>query len=320
MNINIVRHSLKRIKLGRILYQSFYKPKAELVYNYNLLLANRGEEQLKNKLLLLEPLQFPFIDISITFLTGKKHWHQTVLCALSLVKVIKHIPSFTIYDDGTLGQEITDLLKKLLPNASIISTQQAEDIVNNSLSRDVYPALRKARDKCIFMRKFIDNNLVSPGSIYLDSDMIFWQYPQELIEYYQNKTPFFMKQNKMPNDLGLICKASIIYETLGIETSQHLNGGIIYLGKINIDWDQVEIWTEKLLKIPNQFNPKHIEQTLYSLLFAQQLENVVGLPDSYYVAFDDDFPENLILSHYVHPLMKCKYMSQEWHRWFYNFN
>lgn len=163
----------------------------------------------------------------------------------------------------------------------------------------------------------MDTNLVAPGRIYLDSDMIFWEYPSELIDLYKKRNPFFMRQAAIAHDWGLICENSRIYEAIGIEPVKQLNGGLLYLGESNPDWDIVEFWAERLLKLPNQHNPNMLEQTLYSLIYAQQVKDAVSLSDSYYVAFKE-LPHVSILTHYVH-LSKMKYMNTEQYRWFRQF-
>ena len=318
MNITQVSQLAKKLKLGKILYKFYYQPNATIWFRYNLLLARYGENQLKSKLQFIQAPQFPDIDIDITFMTGEKYWHQTVLCALSLVHVIEHVPHFTIYDDGTLNLERIQLLKRLFPQTCIITKAQAEANLEPVLPKTSYPALWTARTRFVQMRKLIDINILSPGKLYLDSDMIFWQYPSELIEFYNNKKAFFMVQNNVPEFWGFICDTTKIFASTGIQPIPHFNAGIFFLGKTEIDWDLVESWTKSLMDIPEQHNPITLEQTLLALIFAQ-IKNAIGLPDAYYVASDDNFPQHFILTHYINNQMKLKYMNREWYRWFSQF-
>jgi len=319
---SLIKSSLKTLQLEWVADRLYRRPMSTINFYKkngvtNVLSSQYGEFSLKQKLQTITPPNYPPIDIKIIFLTGEKYWHQTALCALSLIENLKHIPSFVIYDDGTLKPHRIKFLQRLLTDVSVISIAESEAIVDEVIPREKYPSLRLARDKCIFMRKLIDTNLLSPGRIYLDSDIIFWQYPSELVSLYQEKNPFYMKQNTIPNDWGLICKFQEVSDAIGIEPVHHLNGGIIYLGNAQLDWSLLESWTEILLNMPNQHNFNMVEQTLYSLVVAQQVKDAVGLSDSYYVAFKE-LPNISTLTHYVY-ITKFPYMNSEQYRWFRQF-
>ena len=317
MNNNKFRQLARQLKIGQTLYHCLHKPKKEIWLYYSALSAQYGEHNLKNYLKSVETPKFDPIDLNITFMTGANYWHQTSLCALSLIYAIKGVPIFTIYDDGTLDSEKNNLLKKLFPNASIIAKIEAEEYLKKLLPPGDYPALWTARSRFVQMRKLVDINLLSPNNLYLDSDMIFWKYPTELIDLYQSDIPCFMSQHSIEEDLGFICKSKKIYDYTGIHPIQHFNAGIFYLGKNSINWKILETWTSTLMNIPSQFNPVTLEQTLLALFFAG-VENAVGLPDTYYVACDNRLPKDFVLTHYVNTA-KFKYMSREWQKWLYKF-
>jgi hypothetical protein len=223
------------------------------------------------------------------------------------------MPSFTIYDDGTLTAQKVQLLTRILPTLIIISKGQAEKEVDKTLPKDRYPCLREAREKFILMKKLIDINIISPSTVYLDSDMIFWNYPSELVELYKKGKPFFMVEPNVPENLGFICDAPQILKSVGIEPIQHFNSGIFHLGSAEINWDWIESWCSNLMSIQNQHNPNMLEQTLCALLFSK-IKDAVSLPSSYDVAYHQ-LPESSILTHYIY-LMKFKYMNTEQYRWF----
>ena len=298
---------------------NFYRQPRSLVNFYrskgvfNVYSAQMGEFSLKQRIKSITPPNYPTIDLKIVFLTGEKYWHQTALCALSLIHAIKRMPSFTIYDDGTLTTQRIQLLTRILPTLVVISKEQAEKEIDKVLSKDRYPCLREAREKFILMKKIIDVNLISPDTIYLDSDMIFWKYPFELLELYKKGNPFFMVEPNVPENLGFICDSLKILESVGIEPIQHFNSGIFHLGNSKVDWDWIESWCLGLMSIQNQHNPNMLEQTLCALLF-KKIKDAVSLPNSYYVAYHQ-LPESSVLTHYIY-LMKFKYMNTEQYRWF----
>ena len=311
----------KELRLGEIAYQFYYKPTARLRFyqsrgTWNVLSAQIGERALKKKLESFPAPQYDAVDVDISFLTGEKYWHQTLLCALSLVHNIKQIPSFTIYSDGTLNAERIQLLKRFFPDLIIVDKKTAEDKVNDRFPRSNYPALRQARDHFILMKKLLDIPLISPHAMYLDSDMIFWGYPAELLELYQAQSPFYMKEQDIPDSYGLICDTPIIEEKTGIKPIPHFNSGMFHIGNADIDWPLIESWCSKLLSIPEQHSPSMLEQTLFCLIFTC-IQNAQDLSDSYYVAFDK-LPTKSVLTHYVNS-MKFKYMNTEQYRWFHEF-
>ena len=314
-----MRQLLREAGAGKLAYKYFYKPiMAPATFKgsrgfVEIPLTRYGEYELKRRLKQLTPPSFPSIDINLTFLTGKKYYHQTLLCALSLIHAIEAIPAVTIYDDGSLTTKMIGLLERLIPGSRIVRKTECQPIVEEKLPLSTYKILRKLREKSVLMRKLIDVNLVTPGQVYLDSDMIFWQAPTEIINLCRAKTPFFMNEKFNCKDLGLICHAEAITDQVGITPLEHFNSGIFFTGDYTIDWDFLEYAAQQLLPLPT-VRSFLFEQTLYAILFAK-ISDAFRLPDPYYVAYSSLPNEPTVVTHYV-TSMKIPYMSREWYRWF----
>ncbi|MCB0335665.1 MAG: hypothetical protein KDD62_05145, partial [Bdellovibrionales bacterium] len=217
------KHSLLHyLKPGPLLYHLLYYPRrfAHIASTYgwgNYLSAKRGQRTLPAKL--AEVGRVPFaqqMDVSFSFLTGSKFWDQTALCALSLTHALQAVPQFTIVSDGSLQEQQMQVLKDMFGDIRFVGVGTSEEIVEHKLPRERYPQLRGERDQYVLMRKLLDVQLVAPGSIYLDSDMIFWDSPTDLLELYNRRTPFFMSEASVPQDLGLFASSTDLYKHTGI--------------------------------------------------------------------------------------------------------
>lgn len=310
----VARHWARRCKLGRLAYWCYHRPRSisQEVGIRNALKARLGEARLKRRIRKVATPNFPSAPLAVSFLTGARFWHQTALCGLSLIYALRAVPRITIFDDGTLTDQQRRHLAQTFPDLAIRDSCTADAFVHEHLPEATFPNLHKARRTFILMKKLLDIALMAPDHVYLDSDMIFWSSPQELVSLYKSHTPFHMTEPEVPHEYGLITPSSRLETTVGLRPIPHFNSGIYFLGNTTINYHQLEQWTAQLLPLPSQQNRNMLEQTLFALLFAT-LPQRTALPASYYVAWGS-LPSQSIVTHYVHH-RKVDYMAWEQGRW-----
>ena len=122
--------------------------------------------------------------LTVHYLTGAKYWYQTVFCHASLQA---HVPSRVtpvLYDDGTLAPEVQDRVRRVIPWARVRTLAEIEERLDDALPWSRYPTLRQRRIEQPLIRKVLDLHAGVPGwKILLDSDMLFFQRPDWLLDW-----------------------------------------------------------------------------------------------------------------------------------------
>lgn len=293
-----MRHHLSRIKSA-----VYRRPKDELLRMLRwgpraYFLCNSWAREMEASISKLAPHDFPIAEaIECWFLTGQRFWYQTAYCAWSLEGHTKRTVSLNMIDDGTLHQSQVKELRRLFPNGVTVEKADVLDRLNVHLPEERFPYLRKKWHDYINIRKLIDVHLGSSGEkLVLDSDMLFFSRPKELIAWVDNPQGVCL----MTDCIESYGYSRTLMESLcGESIPSLLNVGVTGLPSDWIDWEMLESWTKSLIE--SEGNSYYLEQALIAML-AAKCKHLTVLPAEKYITFPTKsqvIDRVGILQHYV---------------------
>jgi hypothetical protein len=268
----------------------------------------------KNKLMMAAALKLPAVKsypdgLPVYFLTGKKYLYQTLFCIQSLTKVTQQHFNFNLVDDGSFDDNIIRQIKMLLPGCEIIIREIIDQNLKKNLPEDIYPHIYKKRAVYPHLKKLTDIHTI-PGNdwkLVLDSDMLFWNEPTEIINW--------LKQPQLPIHM-LDCVESYGYSRTRLQQlcnskiPDKLNVGIIGLRSSDINWQDIDSWIHQLEE--NESASYYLEQALTAMLIGDA--NAIVLDQQKYIVNPNSLAdEKEVLHHYV-DLSKKMYFTQAWEK------
>jgi len=146
------------------------------------------------------------------------------------------------------------------------------------------------------MRKIIDIHIYSSGwKLFLDSDMLFFKEPVEIINWLKNPIkPICM------NDV--VCSygydKNIMSNLANSKVPENINTGLFGFNSNYIDWDELEYWCKELIKIGGIHY--YQEQALTAMLVSNYDYDFV--PQSDYVIMPEKnevISPKAVMHHYV---------------------
>lgn len=188
--------------------------------------------------------------------------------------------SLCIHEDGTLQQEQIAILRYHFPKARIILKSETDEIMRNALA--AYPACSNFRMSNHLAPKLFDfkHFLESDRMLLLDSDILFFENPKELIDRVEDIN---YHKNVFNKDVmyGYTVPFEEMQAHIDFTLVPYFNSG---LGLIHKDSIRTE-WIEEFLHIPNIIGHFwRIEQTLFALCSSRY--GVELLPTAYDVRLD----------------------------------
>jgi len=300
---------------GRLLYLLYYRPRAwfnhlKQIGPINYLRKIFGQLAMERSIHSIKPeiRQPKESAIGLHILTGADYWYQTIWCLHSFFKQTNQIYPITFYDDGSLKFKHKWNLARLFPSAKMQRKTEIDGRIESALPENEFPTLRAHRLMYPHLKKIIDIHCGSSGwKLVLDSDMLFWKNPKELLEWLENPTePIHLKDIK--NSYGYSLQA--MSDLTQHQIPEKVNVGLIGLNSSSIDWKKIEFWCSSLLKIYGSHYC--LEQGLTAMLLSEIPH--FFLPSETYIVGPSK--ENLedgssILHHYVGD-SKFLYFSEAW--------
>jgi hypothetical protein len=205
-------------------------------------------------------------------------------------KVIGHL---TLHNDGSLTQTEILMFKRLFPSVTIVNANDFFITHENALAE--HPILRKFRSEFTGFqaKKIIDVFLERKGDIvlYLDSDMLWFKNPKELVEEINNsaRNVSYMMSNH-PERIHVTYKDG----TQSSDMVAECNSGVILFHKDNYDLNKVSEYIGNVDYMTRE--------SIFSdqACFATVLPNVHILPrDAYFIK--GEINEHTIMRHYTGP-------------------
>jgi len=261
--------------LGKLAYKTLYKPKSfvDKIKKQggilNSLKIDAGKKAMQKASINLSCPQASSNDLQIHFLTGKKFWYQTVFCAYSLVKVVNKPIQFVFYDDGTFDAKLIEDAKSQFPGCIIHLMSEIDERLAKSLPLDKFPILNHKRKIYPHIKKLTDVHCGLEGwKIVLDSDMLFFKYPTQMMEWLENPiVPFFI----LDIDNAYHYSFELMEKLTNQRIERNLNVGAIGLKSETIDWNQLEQWIG--IMEGQEGKSYYLEQALSAMIVSgQELE------------------------------------------------
>lgn len=256
-----------------------------------------GKKQMAKAACRLPPVRSYNDGLPVYFLTGKDYLYQTLFCirSLSLRGDVKF--RFTLVDDGSFNEAIVKQIQSQLPQAEIIMAAEIAKNIDKHLPPEGFPNIHRKRKVYAHLKKLTDIHTLpgEPWKMVLDSDMLFWKEPAELISWLKNPTSPLALKDCMQSygyDLGLMQALS------GGEIEPLLNVGAVGLNSLAVNWDKLEKWIGELEAAGGA--SYYLEQALTAMLIGET--PLIMLPGTDYIVCPSDaemMDKTGILHHYV---------------------
>jgi alpha-N-acetylglucosamine transferase len=208
--------------------------------------------------------------------------------------------SLAIHDDGTLGDEAVLALRRHFPDARLISRRESDGAVLDGLAS--YPLCAELRRTNMLSVKLFDfrHYLESDRMLLLDSDILFFSEPQELLHRIEDAA--YLK-NSVNEDISSVYTVDpdTVTRTLGFGLQPRFNSGLGLIHKSSLNLD----WIEQFLQLPGIIGHFwRIEQTLMALCSSSY--GVQLLPPAYSVRLEGN-SDGLPCRHYIGKIRHLMY-------------
>ncbi|MCF0056744.1 hypothetical protein [Dyadobacter sp. CY356] len=231
----------------------------------------------------------------IHMLICKRDFEMAIITAAQLNHLGKKGHSFTFHDDGTLDDQMEETISRHFPGTLVVRRKVADFVASQKLF--AYPNILEFRKKHVMALKLIDTAIWSQNNRigYLDSDVLFFRYPEEYIQSLKTDT----STNYFNQDIAdaYISGTDNIKNELGFSPVSRINAGLWTMNKKDLNLDQIERWLQ------HPFFKKHqsdyrLEQTFMALLAKISKAETAYFSKEYDVSFEKN-PVESICKHYV---------------------
>jgi hypothetical protein len=246
--------------------------------------------------------------LPLYFLTGKNYLFQTLFCIQSLSRVTSEKFSFVLVDDGTFDVQLIEQIHAQLPGATIYTQEEIQTNLERLMPQHLYPRLYKKRIVYPHLKKLTDIHSIgdNPWKLVLDSDMLFWHEPLEIIAWLNNPSkPLHMLDCVQSYGYPI----SLMERLCGNNVPGLLNVGIIGLRSDEINWADLDRWINLLEEQGGA--SYYLEQALTAMLIGNKQATVLD-KNAYKV--NPTVASNAILHHYV-DLSKKIYYTEAWKKY-----
>lgn len=255
--------------------------------------------------------------LEVWMLTGARFWYQSAFCAWTLARHSRRRVVLHLADDGSLQPEQESHLRRLFPDGTTLSRDQALRCLEQLLPAERYPTLNLRWHDYINLHKITAPHLGSTGlKLVLDSDMLFFRRPDTLLAWWDQMQQLPAAEAAQFPCLMLDCEESYGYTPglmqalAGAPITPRLNVGICGLQSESLNWDLLEDWCRTLSE--REGTSYFLEQALVAMHAASRQVQVMSRSD--YITFPSCEQARLgdgVLQHYVAD-SKPWYFRQAW--------
>jgi len=233
---------------------------------------------------------------TVHMLVSSKTWRMGLLALLSFEYFTGRRWKLVIHEDGTVSESARKSIEAKLPGCRFVSRRESDEVVSAHLAR--HPACLRNRGKHNLFLKFFDVGpyLTDERFIVLDSDLFFFQRPQRILDWAEQKESacYYNQDTKevyaLPRDQ--------IREATGVDLWERFNSGLVLMMKEAVSLDRSELLLERCESIAH--HPQFFEQTLYALN-ASAFGAGGPLPPEYEISWTLLRRPGSICRHYVGP-------------------
>lgn len=236
----------------------------------------------------------------IHVLTHAGDWLNLLWCLKSFYFASRRKYSLCIHEDGSLGEDQLAELRHHFPDARVISRAEADRRMHNVLSGKSHASAFRTINPLALKVFDFAGYLESERMLLLDSDILFFEEPSELLHRIED--PGY-RRNTLNRDwrCGYTLPPPALERATGVSCPEGINSGLGLLHRGIVDSDQCEDY----LASPGVIGHHHrIEQTLIALSCAQS--GFEFLPSEYDVHLGDT-PLGTPCRHYTGPVRHLMY-------------
>lgn len=298
--------------LQKIINFLYRNPKSKLKHYrkfggfFNLKKIEKARKEMEKAALDLPPVISYDDGLSIYFLTGKRYLYQTLFCIQSLKKVSNEKFKFYLVDDGSFSNDDLENILRLLPNSITYTRKIIDERLASQLPKEKYPYLHHKRLEYPHIKKLTDVHIFDENEwkLVLDSDMLFWKNPDQLIKWLKNPSiPTCMVDCEEAYGYS----STLMEELSGNKIHPLINVGVIGLKSNSINWGNLEKWCIELEK--REGVTYFLEQALSAMIIGS--ENAEELDPQYYIVNPKQINSIDTLHHYV-DVSKQLYFKKAW--------
>ncbi len=217
----------------------------------------------RNRILDTQPIaQTSDRACEIHVFTCSQDWLNLIWALKSFYWASNRQYALCIHDDGTLTAANRATLQQHFPNARIIDRPSADARVLAGLQN--YPRCLEFRQSNHLAPKVFDfaSYLESDRMLLLDSDILFFAEPTELLQRIEDPTYLLNTVNGDVSSAYTV-NPQVVKDKLGFDVIDRFNSGLGLIHKASFNLD----WIEEFLALPDILGHFwRIEQTLYALL------------------------------------------------------
>jgi hypothetical protein len=232
-------------------------------------------------------------SVPVHVLTGANDWQLCAWMLASWFHFTEETWRICVHDDGTLPEEGRALFRKLFSHVRIISRDEADTRMDKVLAP--YPFCHDYRNKHPLALKIFDCATYADADrfIVLDSDVLFFNYPREIMEWVSLNTQECWFNQDVSE--GSLITPDNARADLGIKLWRKVNSGLCLVTKATIDLDFCEraLGETSILK----GHIWRIEQTLFALCASRGKGGL--LPPTYEVSLGKYAAPDAVARHYV---------------------
>ncbi len=278
-------------------------------YRYLKLLAKHGplypfwKSLFPRRILRSEPIRTHLWgDPTVCVLTSAKDWLPCLWGLASFYRFSGRRDPLLIYGDGTLTPAHAEAMIRVFPNARVVDRCWIDPAMELLLER--YPRCRQYRETQPYALRIIDFPSICESRfiLVLDSDVLFFEEPTELITRLADREPGdFLFQNDF-QDAYAAPRARLAAD-FGVDVPPSLNCGIMLADVSGFRYDWIEDWLGR----PELVNHCWSEQTLWAMYGARH--RPLRLSDDYALVCSPGIRRGLAAKHYVKPIRDLLYVE-----------
>ncbi len=282
---------------------------ARATYRYLRLLAKHGplypfwKSMFPRRILSTEPIRTGLWgDPTVCVLTSAIDWLPCLWTLVSFYRFSGRRDPLVIYGDGSLTAEHAEAILRIFPNARILD-RSCTDVAMVPVLKE-YPLCREYRAAQPFALRILDFPRIveSRFILMLDSDVLFFDEPTELVDRVADRTPGdFVFQNDMQDAYAL--PRAHIARDLGLDVPPALNCGIMLADVADFRYEWIEEW----LALPGMLTHGWSEQTLWAMYAARH--RPFRLSDDYALVCSRGISQSMAAKHYVKPIRDLLYVE-----------
>jgi hypothetical protein len=206
-----------------------------------------------------------------------------------------------VHNDGSLTDLDVGLLNRLFPQCKVIDRETADSVVLKYFHSEGLTQCAKLRQTLIFTLKLFDPFFFSDNRsfILLDSDVLFFSHPKELIDTIERSGNTFNVPNLYSTDLvyTYCIQSTELANLLGKNCIERFNPGVVRVRQGTLDFRRIE----QYLQHPDFWNKDgdghyFAELTLWAMELTNS-NNTLPLPNTYALAPSGEEPD-LVSGHF----------------------